>query len=186
VKYLLVVVVFVTGCMPYVIPPVTGNLGATYSSERASRTSLHVDAGLSPVQLVRGQTHRRWDATVSGSLDRESSNVWGAAVAAGPIFHPWGKLDEERTARVLPQLVGRWTTEGRAVGVRFGVERAAFVVPDESKDGSHWGELGFGLYAEVDYMRPDDMRGDTRWMFTVGLSVRLPVMAGVACCISYR
>ena len=174
--------------MPYVIPPVTGNVGATYSTERAARTSLHVDAGLSPVQLVRGQTHRRWDATLSGSLDRESSNVWGAAISAGPIFHPWGKLDDERTARLVPQLVGRWTQEARAIGVRIGVERAAFVAPDDedkNKDGV-WGELGFGLYAEANYLRPDAMRDDPRWTFTVGLSVRLPVMAGVACCISYR
>jgi hypothetical protein len=173
--------------MPYVIPPVTGNVGATYSTARASRTALHVDAGLSPVQLVRGQTHRKWDATVSASLDRETSNEWGAAIAAGPILHPWGKLDDERTARVLPQLVGRWTTEGRAVGVRVGVERAAFVAPDDdAKGATGWGEVGFGLYAEASYVRPDDMRDDPRWAFTVGLSVRLPVMAGVACCISYR
>lgn len=181
------ILVFLAGCMPYVIPPVTANAGATFSTERASRTALHVDAGLSPIQLVRGQTHRRWDATVSGSLDRESSNVWGAAIAAGPILHPWGKLDEERSARVLPQLVGRWTTDGRAVGVRVGVERAAFIAPDESmKHGTGWGELGFGLYAEASYVRPDDMEDDPRWAVTLGVSIRLPVMAGVACCISYR
>ena len=176
----------VTGCMPYVIPPVTGTVGATRSSERASRTGVHVDAGFSPVQLVESQIHRTWDATISGSFDRETQNEWGAAIAAGPVLHPWGKIDELRTARLLPQLVGRWTTEHRAVALRVAVERAGFVNGEgESKPrGLAWGEIGFGLYVEVARAWPEEM--DDYWFASAGLTFRLPVMAGVACCVSYH
>ena len=175
-----------TGCVPYVVPPVTGTVGATRSTERASRTGVHVDVGFSPVQLVESQLHRTWDATISGSFDRDNDNEWGAALAAGPILHPWGKRDSERTSRVLPQLVGRWTTEGRAVALRVAVERAAFATGDDKSEegGFAWGEIGFGLYVEAARVWPDEM--DDHYVVTAGLTVRLPFLAGVACCVKYR
>jgi hypothetical protein len=182
---LLLVLATLAGCMPYAIPPFTGNVGATHTTERASRTALHADVGLSPLQLSPSQLHRRWDATVSASVDREIHNVWGAAIAAGPVVHPWGRIDATHTARVLPQVVGRWTTEGRAVALRIGVERAGFVGPDGApKDAQGWGEIALGLYAEAAYLRPDYDDDDDRWSVTVGMSIRLPAIVGVACCFS--
>lgn len=183
----IVALVLVTGCMPYAIPPVTANVGATRSTERGTRTGVHVDAGLSPMQLVRGQVHRAWDATLSGSLDREHDNTWGVAVAGGPILHPWGRLDVERSARVLPQIVGRWTTRNRSIGVRLGVERVAFGAGSSrggGQAGAGWGELGIGLYAEAARVRPHDEMDADYWMATFGVIVRVPAMAGMACCIS--
>jgi hypothetical protein len=179
VKYLVLVL---TGCMPYVIPPVTGTVGATHSTARGTRTGVHVDAGLSPVQLVRGQMHRRWDATVSASFDHEAHSTWGAAIAAGPVLHPWGTPRDERSARLMPQLVGRLTTENRAIALRLAAERTWFASGDDRSEegGLAWGEVAIGFYAEAAYVKPDGARDDAHWMFSAGVAFRLPAMVGVA------
>jgi len=185
VKRLVVIGFLLTGCMPYAIPPATGSVGVTHASERGTRAGVHADLGLSPLQLSPSQIHRRWDVVVSGSFDRVSDNTWGAAIAAGPLLHPWGKLDDARTARVAPQLVGRWTTKGTAAALRIGVERAGFVTgSDASSTSGGWGEIAAGLYVEAAYMRPDGK--DDGWSVTAGVTLRLPAMIGVACCFSYR
>lgn len=172
---------FVTGCMPYVLPPVTADVGPSWSSERGSRTNLHVNAGYSPLHFSRA-TARRFDATLGGSYDRESGdNIWGVSASAGPVF----PLPSRGSSvdRLLPQLVGRWTTAGPAVGGRVVLERATFADFAKSTSGnsvsSSYGEAAIGFYVEADLA----FRDEREWALTAGLTLRLPATAGIACCM---
>jgi hypothetical protein len=170
-----------TGCMPYVLPPVTADVGPSRSSERGSRTNLHVNVGYSPLHFSRA-TARHFDATVGGSYDREAGDsIWGVSASAGPVFRPWPHAPS--VDRILPQLVGRWTTEGTAVGVRIALERATFAEFENSSSGnsvsSSYGEAAIGFYLETDLR----FRDEREWMVTVGLTLRIPATAGVACCM---
>jgi hypothetical protein len=168
--------VVLAGCMPYALPPVNGNVGATRTTENGARTGLHAELGVAPMQLVDGQLRRRWDATLSGSYDRMGTHdAWGVAVVGGPIVYPFG-VDRHTADRLLPQLVGRWTTETMSAGVRLTAERALFA--RGSGDSSvAFGEGAIGFYVEADYQR------DGEYFVHAGLAMRIPAIAGVACCI---
>src|SRR5688500_14730166 len=176
--------VFVAGCVPYALPPITGDVGATRTTQRGTRTGLHVNVGFSPLHFTESVARtRRWDATIGGSFDRDSSHdSWGASVAAGPVFYPWPD-DPDRISRdrLLPQLVGRWTTDGPAAGVRVALERAMFANGSGSGGGNGvaaYGEGAFGFYAEADVR----LRDEREWAVTAGITLRLPATIGVACC----
>jgi hypothetical protein len=174
------------GCVPYVLPPVTGAIGVTHDDAQGARSGFHVDAGLSPWQLIAGQLDRRWDVTAAGSYDHLAGSRWGGALAAGPVLHPWG-LDPDggHVDRVLPELVGRWTTVGRAAAVRVILERAAFVdawsqrAPHAS--AAAYGEDAIGVYLEAGYLWADQARDG--FTVGVGLAFRLSATAGIACCL---
>lgn len=161
--------------MPYALPPVTGNLGATRTTENGTRTGLHVDVGFSPMQLAPSQFARRWDATIAGSYDRMGSrDAWGAAAFGGPILYPWG-LRRDTSVRLMPQAVARWTQEAPSVGGRVAIERAAFA-RGSGGGSSAYGEGSFGVYVE------GDRRFDDEWTFVAGVTMRVPAIAGIACC----
>ncbi len=171
-----------TGCMPYALPPVTGDVGPARSSSRGSRTGVHAEVGFAPLQLTRGQIDRPWDATLSGSFDRIDRDEWGVAAAAGPVLHPWGRFADEVANRLLIQAVGRWTTEGIGAGVRATVEYAKFVdgASSDSNGGAYgFGEAAIGLYAETARWSFDGTAG---WTVTAGVTLRVPAMVGIACC----
>lgn len=172
--------------MPFVVPPFTGDLGVTRSTANGARTGLHADVGFAPLQLSPRFLHRPWDATLAGSFDHASHAVWGLAVAGGPILHPWGDDPElDTTNRLLPQLVGRVTTEGTAAGVRLAVEHVGFTRGPEPGNGevaTQYGEAAIGLYVETVYQHPDAMAPNS-WTVTAGVTLRSPVLAGVSCCI---
>lgn len=176
-KYLLLALV--TGCMPYALPPVTADLGPSRSSERGSRTGLHANVGFSPLHFSRA-TRRPFDATIGASYDHEGGkNLWGASASAGPVFQPWPgpSLD-----RLLPQIVGRWSTDGTALGVRVALERATFTSgrsSDHNGGAYRYGEAAFGFYLEADVR----FRDEREWMVTGGIAVRIPAIFGVACCL---
>src|ERR1051325_4486926 len=117
------------GCVPFAVPPATASVGAVHTSTMQAPIGVHADVGLSPVQVMTGQQHRWWDATLSGSFEHVDRNrdAWGAALAAGPVLHPWGiEPTDTVSLRVLPQLVARWTTTGYALDARVEVERSDF------------------------------------------------------------
>ena len=186
---LVVVLVLVTACVPYAVPPITADLGASRTTERGTRTGLHVNAGFSPMHFSQAQSRTRmWDATIGGSFDREANrDTWGASLAAGPVLYPWGR-EAKRTSvdRFLPQLVGRWTTDGTALGVRLALERAIFANGSGTGDGNGfagYGEGAFGFYVEADLRRGDDMSHEREWAVTAGITLRSPAIAGVVCCL---
>lgn len=174
-----------TGCMPYVVPPATGAVGAHRTLASGDRTGVHAELGLSPFQLTPGYLARSFDATVSATFDHAERTAWGAAVAAGPLLHPWGASpSRDVTNRLAPQLVGRYTTEGVGAAVRVTLERATFVNnPTESIDsiGHSYGEGAIGLYVEAGMDWPE-MR-ERVWSLGLGLSFRIPASVGVVCCI---
>ena len=176
--------VVVAGCVPYVIPPATIDFGAQYLSARGARTEVHADVGYSAMSLTRGRMDRNWDATLSGSFDRsEYRNTFGLAAAGGAVLHPWGLVHEDTANRLLIEGVGRWTTDGTALGARIAIEHAAFYdgsADDPNNSGYAYGEGGIGLYLETDRWSID---GSPSWSFTAGLMVRAPVVVGVTCCV---
>ena len=103
------------------------------------------------------------------------------------MFHPWGhQSDGNATRRLSTQLVARWTTEGYTAGARATIEAAAFFDGEFSKSsgsstnvGVGYGEAGIGLYAEALYLPA----GGDDWSVSAGLSVRIPAIVGLACCI---
>lgn len=174
-----------TGCVPFAVPPTTSSLALTGSTSSGARPGVRVEAGLSPLQVMPSKLHRSWDATLSGSYEHDQRDAWGLAVAAGPILHPWTARSAQRSDRLLPHLVGRWTTAGYGAAVRATIERAADVTgPFRGSDstGALRGEMAVGLYVEAGYLR-EDMRD--AWSVALGLTLRLPASAGVACCASF-
>jgi hypothetical protein len=179
---LLAAVVPSASCIPFAVPPLTGSVGARETTETDVRIGMHVDAGFSPLQLSPEYLHRHWDATLSGSYDyRAHHDEWGAAIQAGPVFMPaqWQPASPTNVMRVMPQLVGRMTTDGRSAGARIAFDWVGFVDgKGMGKDAaaSGRGEIGFGFYAEVDY------RSDDEWLASAGITIRLPAAIGVVCC----
>jgi hypothetical protein len=173
----------VPACVPFALPPVTGDVGVAHNS----RTGIHADVGFAPLQLSSSYLHRPWDATLSGSFDRITHDEWGLAVAGGPVLHPWGDdLSDDATNRLLPQLVGRLTTDGTAVGARVAIEHSVFTTGANGDDKawvSMHGETAFGLYFEADYVRPDAMPTN-EWSISFGLTLRTPALVGVSCCLN--
>lgn len=170
------------GCVPFVLPPMTGAVGAT-RSDSYSKAGVHADFGLAPLQLWKQHHLRRWDAQLGLSYEHIDHSVWGAALAGGPIFYPWG-TGSEALGRVSPQLVARLDTQGARLGVRTSIEIGSFL--DGATSGSDgaaagYGEGALGLYVEADYHSSDEVR-DT-WFVTAGLTVRVPFMYGIACCL---
>ncbi|HEY4057191.1 MAG TPA: hypothetical protein VGM39_11315 [Kofleriaceae bacterium] len=175
-RLFLIALALVAGCMPYAIPPASVDLGATRSTEDGSRTGLHVDVGLSPMQVMPTQVDRRWDAVLLGSFDRMGTrDSWGGALAVGPTFFPMPVTDPDSRLRLLPQVIGRLTTEASSVGARVVLEYATFT-NGTGKDGYAYGEAAIGGYLEGSY------RSDDELVMTIGLTVRVPILAGVACC----
>jgi len=181
----LVALTMMTGCMPYVLPPATGAMGAQRTLEAGERARVHAELGVSPFQLSPRLLNRAFDATVSATFDRATHNAWGAAVAAGPVLHPWPAWSKrDVTTRLAPQLVGRWNTDGRAAALRISVERAAFYAEGNQAvdaSGAIYGEGAIGLYVEAGMQWPEmDERG---WSLGVGVTLRMPAAAGIACCV---
>jgi hypothetical protein len=171
-----------SACVPYAVPPTNVAVGASRSTGVDARTSVHADFGYAPFQLSKDELERLWDATVSVSLDHTPSrDAWGAALAAGPVFHPWGP-DVDMADRLLPQLVGRWTADNHAAAVRIIVERSRFA-DGKTGDGMGvmYGELAYGAFLEAG--RQWSTTGREAWAITLGLTLRGPAAAGVACCL---
>jgi hypothetical protein len=171
-------------CVPYAYPPVTGAVGVRRTTAADARTGIHAEVGFAPFQLASTELHRAWDATLSATFDHAGGNAWGTAIAAGPILHPWGDLARSRaTTRVMPQLVGRLTSEMHAAAVRVIVEYAAFTdSAGETDDGftAMYGEAAIGGYLEAGRQWANTGDG---WAITVGMTFRIPAIAGIACCI---
>lgn len=178
-------VLLLSGCVPYAVPPVTANVGGRVTDVRGSRMGLHVEVGADPLQLITGEFHRAWDASLSGTYDRMgTSEAWGVGLAVGPVLFPWGVDRDDYVAnRLVPQLVGRWTTEERSAGLRLTLEHSVFTDSrdNDAHDGAGmFGEAAIGAYVEGD-VRRDDMA--TGWGLLFGLVVRVPFMIGIACCL---
>jgi hypothetical protein len=169
------------GCVPYAIPPATVDVGGLRSTEQGTRTGIHVDAGFSPMQLMPTQFNRRWDAMLAGSFDRFGShNTWGGAVAAGPIFFPFPVNNPDARVRLLPQVIGRLSTDASSIGARVAIEYVTFTsgsASDSNGGGVSYGEAAIGGYIESGY------RSDDELVITAGLTLRIPVIAGVSCCL---
>src|SRR6185503_9455290 len=100
------------GCLPFAVPPTTASVGAVHGTATSALAGVHTDVGFSPLQLSPDQHQRVWDATVSGSYEHIGNrDVWGLAAAGGPVLYPWGADPDDTITRVLPQVVGRWTTD---------------------------------------------------------------------------
>jgi len=170
-------------CVPVALPPAMGSVGVIRDSRDGGRTGVAADVGLAPLQLVPGQVHRVWDVGVAASYTHAARDVWGAALFAGPILHPWGDDPASRTTRrLVPQLVGRMTTDGTGLGVRIGLEDAGFARGTGiGRDAAlaAYGEGAYGAYVEVAATREGDR---TTWAVTVGVSLRIPAIAGIVCC----
>jgi hypothetical protein len=174
---LVVCVAICSGCVPYVLPPVRGQVGVIATGAAGSRAGVHADVGVAPLQLVRDQLDRRWDVTVAGSFDHTDRTAWGASIAAGPVVQQ--SQSEDVVRRVLIEAVGRWTTDGLGGGARATFEWSKFVDGD-STDQYGFGEAAFGVYVETGAASVPD---GTAWMISVGISLRTPVLAGLACCL---
>jgi len=177
-------------CVPFAVPPVTGDVGVAHTFASDSRTGVHADVGFAPLQLSSDSLHRPWDATLSGSFDRAAAHdAWGLAVAGGPVLHPWGDdLSDDATNRLLPQLVGRLTTDGTAVGARVAIEHSVFTTSANADNNalvSMHGETAFGLYLEADYVHPDTMPAN-EWSVSLGLTLRTPALAGISRLVDWR
>lgn len=174
------VLLLASGCVPFAVPPVTGNLGAQWTTEVGNRAGLHVDVGFSPLQLTESQFDRGWDATLAGSYDRMGTEQgWGVAAFGGPIMTPRA-LQGGAKVRVLPQVVARWTTDGASAGLRLAIERVSFESGSRTGTGQGagvHGEAAIGLYLESGY------RSDEEWSVVAGLTLRIPAMVGLACCL---
>jgi hypothetical protein len=174
---LVVCLAIVSGCVPYVLPPIRGQAGVIDTGAAGSRAGLHAEIGAAPLQLIHDQMDRRWDATIPGSFDHTDRTAWGAAIAAGPVVGQW--TSHEVTRRVLVEGVGRWTTEGRAGGLRGTYEWSTFV-DGSATDSYGFGEAAFGFYVEAGAW---DLPDGSSWMVTAGISLRSPLLAGLACCL---
>lgn len=170
------------GCLPYVVPPMTAAVGATRTAEY-SKPGVHVDFGLAPLQLVKSQIYRQWDVQLVGSFENVDHNVWGAGLIGGPLFYPWGTWREGAFGRLSPQLVARLDTEGQSLGMRTVLELSTWTEGQTAKGEASgaYGEAAIGLYVETAYKLSDEVRDD--WTITAGLSLRVPFMAGIACCM---
>jgi hypothetical protein len=147
-------------CVPYAYPPATAAVGVNRTTATDARTSLHAEVGFAPLQLESTELHRAWDATLSATFDRSRA-----------------------TTRLMPQLVGRLTSEMHAAAVRIIVEYAVFTDrAGESNDGFNamYGEAAIGGYLEAG--RQWAGAGDG-WAITLGMTFRWPAIAGIACCI---
>jgi hypothetical protein len=152
-----------------------------------SRPALQVEAGIAPLQFARSQLHRKWDATLWGTYEYDKRDTWGAAFGIGPIINR-GSENSKYARRITPQVIGRITTEGRAVGARVTLEAASFFDGEFANSGDKgffmgagYGEWGLGLYLETLYQERN-MRANGL-SATAGLSVRLPALIGIACCM---
>ena len=175
---LLLVLVLLGGCLPFALPPVTATVGATHDTASTSLAGVHTDVGFSPFQLSPSLHQRAWDATVSGSFERQGTrDIWGLAAAGGPVLYPWGVDGDDWLDRVLPQLVARWTTDGYGIDARIEIEHAEFADGEiDGKDigGYARGEFAIGVYAEAGRQ----FEGIAAWTATIGLVLRLPAAAG--------
>jgi hypothetical protein len=180
-----VVIMAVYGaCVPYAVPPTTFAAGASRTIGADARFEGHAEVGVSPFQLSRRDLGRRWDATLSGTLDHAGAdNAWGGALAAGPIWHPWGpSRDADTTNRLMPQLVGRWTTSARAAAIRVIIESSMFADgPTDDGMSRMRGEVAYGAYLEAGPRWGSAARDG--WAITIGLTMRTPAAAGIACCL---
>jgi len=180
-----IAVLLVCGCVPYAVPPVTANVGGKVTDVRGSRMGLHVEVGADPLQLIAGQFHRSWDASLSATYDRMgTTDAWGAAAAVGPVLFPWDVNPDDYAAnRLVPQLVGRWTTQERAAGLRVTLEHSVFTDTrgkNTHGDAGTFGEAGVGLYVESD-VRKDEL--GSGWAVLFGVTLRVPFTIGIACCL---
>jgi hypothetical protein len=159
------------GCVPYALPPLTASAGGAHRF--GARSGAHVEAGLSPFQLLPDQADRVFDARASGTLDRYDGVLdWGIGAGLGPVLHPAPPL------RVLPEAVARWTTNGNAAGVRVTAETSKFVHGSDHGGGqasSFHGEAGIGLYLE---MAREWDAGPDRWTVLAGITLRIPAAIG--------
>jgi hypothetical protein len=180
----IMIMVACTACVPFAVPPTTMAGGVSHSIAAGSRTGGHGEIGFAPLQLSRSELDRPWDATLSGTLDHFADhNAWGAALAAGPILHPWGPATEhDTTSRLMPQLAGRWTTDMRAAAIRVIIERSIFV-DGMNSDGTvrARGEASYGAYIEAGPQWTSTARDS--WAITVGVMMRTPAAAGISCCL---
>lgn len=170
-------------CVPVALPPAMGSVGVIRDSRDGGRTGVTAELGISPLQLIPGQVHRVWDVGLAGTYAHTARDTWGAALYAGPILHPWGDDPASRTTRrLVPQLVGRVTTDGNGLGIRVSLEDAGFARGSGiGRDAAlvAYGEGAYGAYAEVTATQEADR---TTWAATVGVSLRIPALAGIVCC----
>jgi hypothetical protein len=171
----------VAGCVPFAAPPITAAVGVNRGTAMHAVAGFHADVGLSPAQLSPSLQHRSWDLTLSGSYDRRDRNVdtWGLAFAGGAVLHPWGEDDTAADAsRLLPQLVGRWTTLGHGLGIRVVIEHSQFTSGEfdrRNAQGVKHGELAIGCYVEAGRQLGEV----AEWSATIGLVLRMPALAGI-------
>jgi len=180
----LVVLISCAGCViPFVIPPVRGEVGATTPVLREDPASLQVAVG----------TH-----LASGTLRADQPFDVGAGYllahngdASSQGVYIDGARFVERSRRVRTSLGGRgellWTPMGKALGARLRIDHELFGTGAQDFHGSdrcsvstgtHIGTAAMGVFAEAG---PQWLPGGggVAWTAAAGVTLRLPTTIGV-------
>jgi hypothetical protein len=168
--------------IPFVIPPLRGEVGASTQVLREQPASLQAAVG----------TH-----LASGTLREDQPFDVGAgyllaynADASSQGVYVDGAMFVERSRRVRTSLGGRgellWTPMGKALGAKLRVDHELFGSGSQDFHGSdrcgvstgtHIGTAGVGVFAEAG---PQWLPGgELSWTAAAGVTLRLPTTVGV-------
>jgi hypothetical protein len=194
-----------SGCIPFALPPGQASAaGATTGEQPRNRASDEVGGyslrgGVHPLGMIDDQQERPVDVGAGYALER-APREHGYLHAHGPYLEidafpvraHMGSWTARVGVRTLAELLirddaGGWGETGGGGTMALALDFATFadgVFATGSSDGfalgAAYGEAGVGAFAGVSHRR---FRDDSYWMGSAGLSLRVPLAAGVVCCI---
>jgi hypothetical protein len=199
------VVCALNGCIPFALPPGQASAaGASTGAQPKNRARDEVGGyslrgGVHPLGLVAAHQERTFDIGAGYALERAPRED-GYLEAHGPyleldafpILARTGSWTARVGVRTLAELLIRddalgWGEAGGGGTVALALDFATFAQgafaaggKDGFAFGAAYGETGVGAFAGVSHRR---FRDEAYWMGSAGLSLRVPLAAGVVCCI---
>lgn len=196
-----------SGCLPYIVPPTqlsagvgpsTGYVGDRSVREPGSTVHYNLRAGLHPLSAIESLRSRRVDVGVGYSLERGNPGEAGSRLLHGPYLEvdafALPAAESGASLRAGARLTGdllfsRIDGEGRTGGaamlaglvewVDYGLGEYESDDGDTSVIGVRAGELSIGGFLGVSRV----VIADQSYLGgVVGLSVRIPFLAGIICC----
>jgi len=171
------------GCViPFVVPPIRGEVGAATQVLREEPASLQAAVG---THLASGtwRDDQPFDVGAGYRLAHNDDATSHGVYVDGAVF-------VERSRRTRTSLGGRgellWTPMGKALGAKLRVDHELFGTGSRdfrSDDrcgvttGTHIGTVGVGVFAEVGPQWLPDR--ELAWTAAAGVTLRLPTSVGV-------
>jgi hypothetical protein len=194
-----------SGCIPFAVPPgqataggaTTGQQPRHRASDEAGGYSLR--GGIHPLGMIDEDQSRPFDVGAGYTFERAPRHD-GYLHAHGPYLEldafpvraHAGAITGRVGLRAIAELLvrddaGGWGEAGGGGTVALALDVATFAngaFADGSSGGfvagAAYGEVGVGAYAGVSHRRFPD---EAYWLGSAGLSLRLPLAAGVFCCL---